>query len=154
VPTARVELIVFAGLQASGKTSFYRARFAATHLHVSKDAWPNARHRERRQRRLVEDALGRGQSVVVDNTNPSPLERRPLIELGRAAGARIIAYWFVSTVADAMVRNAARTGRARVKDAGIFTVAGRLVTPAADEGFDDRFEVRLAGDDFVVTDLR
>ena len=148
-----IELVIFAGLQASGKTSFYRARFAATHLHVSKDAWPNARNRERRQRRLVEDALARGQSVVVDNTNPSPLERRPLIDIGRAAGARVIAFWFASSVNDALARNAIRTGRARVRDAGIFTVAGRLVAPSTDEGFDDRFEVRLAGDDFVVTDL-
>jgi hypothetical protein len=32
-----VELVIFIGLQASGKTSFYRACFAATHAHVSRD---------------------------------------------------------------------------------------------------------------------
>jgi predicted kinase len=146
-----VELVVFAGLQASGKTSYYRLRFAATHVHISKDAWPNARNRERRQQRLVADHLGRGQSVVVDNTNPSAVERRPLIELGRSAGARVVAYCFVSTVDEALARNATRTGRARVADVGIFTVAGRLVAPAADEGFDDRFEVRIVDGAFVVT---
>jgi predicted kinase len=148
-----VELVVFSGLQASGKTSYFRSRFAASHVHVSKDAWPNARNRERRQQRLVAEALGRGESVVVDNTNPSPLERRPLVELGRLAGARVIAYCFVSTVDEALARNATRAGRARVADVGIFTVAGRLVAPAADEGFDERFEVRIANGAFVVSAL-
>jgi predicted kinase len=148
-----VELVVFSGLQASGKTSYFRSRFAASHVHVSKDAWPNARNRERRQQRLIAEALGRGESVVVDNTNPSPVERRPLVELGRLAGARVIAYCFVSTVDEALARNAARAGRARVADVGIFTVAGRLVAPTADEGFDERFEVRIADGTFVVTAL-
>jgi len=35
-----LELVVFTGLQASGKTSFYRHHLADTHAHVSKDAWP------------------------------------------------------------------------------------------------------------------
>jgi predicted kinase len=146
-----VELVVFTGLQASGKTSYFRAHFAATHVHISKDAWPNARNREGRQQRLVAEALGHGRSVVVDNTNPSPVERRPLIELGRLAGARVVAYCFVSTIDDALARNAARAGRARVADVGIFTVARRLLAPTADEGFDDRFEVRIVDGAYVVT---
>ena len=48
-----IELVVFSGLQAAGKTTFYRERLASTHVHISKDAWPNARGRETRQRRLV-----------------------------------------------------------------------------------------------------
>lgn len=66
-----IELVIFSGLQAAGKTTFFRERFAATHEHVSKDAWPNARKREARQRRLVEAHLRAGRSVVVDNTNPT-----------------------------------------------------------------------------------
>jgi len=52
------ELVVFTGLQGSGKTSFYRERFATTHVHISKDAWPNARKKEERQRRLLDQHLG------------------------------------------------------------------------------------------------
>ena len=66
-----VELVILTGLQAAGKTTFYRERFAATHVHISKDAWPNARRKERRQQRLVEEHLRAGRSVVVDNTNPT-----------------------------------------------------------------------------------
>lgn len=150
-----VELVVFGGLQASGKSTFYRQRFAATHDHVSKDAWLNARNRERRQRRLIEDALRAGRSVVVDNTNPSSDERTPLVAIARAAGVRVVSYWFVTTVADAMARNAARAGAARVADVGIFSVAKRMRAPSDEEGFDARFEVRIATDGgvdgFIVT---
>jgi predicted kinase len=148
-----IELVVFTGLQASGKTTFYQARFAASHVHVSKDAWPNARNRERRQLHLVEEALRAGRPVVVDNTNPSPLERAPLIAIAHAVSAPAVSYWFVSTVADALARNAQRAGRARVADVGVFSVAKRMVAPGRDEGFARRFEVRIADDGFAVTAL-
>lgn len=45
-----MELIIFVGLQASGKSSFYRARFAANHEHVSKDLLRNNSQPERRPR--------------------------------------------------------------------------------------------------------
>lgn len=136
------ELVTFTGLQAAGKTTFYRERFAATHAHVSKDAWPNGRKKEERQRRLIAEYLAAGRSVVVDNTNPTAIERAPLIAIGRALGARVSSYWFVITVEEALRRNALRAGRARVAEVGIFTAAKRLVAPASDEGFDIYFEVR------------
>ncbi|QWF79541.1 ATP-binding protein [Amycolatopsis sp. CA-230715] len=45
-----IEVAILIGLQASGKTSFYHAALAATHVHVSKDAFPKARNRQARQR--------------------------------------------------------------------------------------------------------
>lgn len=137
------ELILLVGLQAAGKTSFYRSRLAATHVHISKDLWPNARNRERRQRRLIEEALSRGQSVVVDNTNPSPADRAPLITLGRAASAAVHAYWFVSSVEESLARNAQRSGTARVPDLGVFSIAKKLRPPQPEEGFDSVFTVRM-----------
>lgn len=148
-----VELVILTGLQAAGKTTFYCERFAATHVRVSKDAWPNARKREARQRRLVEEHLRAGRSVVVDNTNPTPAERLPLIAIGRAAGARVASYAFVVSVDEVLPRNARRQGRARVANVGIFTVAKRLVPPSANEGFDARFAVRLTELGFVVDAL-
>jgi len=53
-----VELVILVGLQASGKSTFFRERFAATHEHVSKGLFRNNRNRNRRQRELVEAALG------------------------------------------------------------------------------------------------
>src|SRR5207245_9767290 len=93
-PTAngqRPELVIFVGLPGSGKSTYYFAHLAPTHAHVSKDLMPNARRRDDRQTLVVEKALADGQSVVIDNTNPSRAIRAPLIALGRRHDARIIA---------------------------------------------------------------
>ena len=132
-----LDLILFVGLPGAGKTTYYRAHFAATHAHVSKDLMPNARRRDNRQERDIEAALTGGTSVVVDNTNPSPGVRAPLIELGRRHGARIVAVYFETDVRTAIMRNRQREGRERVPDVAIFTTKKKLVPPALDEGFDE-----------------
>ena len=43
-----LELVLFIGLQAAGKSSFYRTRFAGSHALVSKDCFPNNRNPARR----------------------------------------------------------------------------------------------------------
>ena len=137
------ELVVFVGLQASGKSTFFRERFATTHEHVSKDLFPNNRNRNRRQGELVSAALEAGRPVVVDNTNPRLEDRETLIQLGREFGARIVGYHFESPVRECLARNARREGKARVPEVAIFATAKRLVPPSRAEGFDELFCVRL-----------
>jgi predicted kinase len=131
------ELIVFVGLPASGKSTYYRAHFSATHVQVSKDLMPNARGRDARQRVLIESALAKGESVVVDNTNPSAADRAPLIAIGRRHGARIVAYYFETNVRTSIMRNRERQGKERVPDVAIFVTQKKLVAPSMDEGFDE-----------------
>jgi predicted kinase len=133
----RPDLLIFVGLQAAGKSTYYRTHLAATHVHVSKDLMTNVRNRDERQTRMIEEALRSGQSVAVDNTNPTPLVRAPLIALGRRYGARVIALFFQSVVKDAVVRNRLREGKARVPDVAIYVAAKKLVPPSVDEGFDE-----------------
>ena len=150
-----MELVLFIGLQGSGKSSFYRERFAGTFAHVSKDLWPKARNRERRQRRLIEESLTAGRSVVVDNTNPSAEVRAPLIEIGKRLGARVVGYYFESNVEECLARNARREGRARVPEVGFFATLKQLQRPTCTEGFDALYYVRLVPEDgFVVTEWR
>ncbi|MFY0528977.1 AAA family ATPase [Archangium gephyra] len=137
-----MELVLFIGLQGSGKSSFYRERFAGTHVLVSKDLWPNARKREARQRRLIAEALDRGESVVVDNTHPLVEDREPLIALGRERGARVVGYVFVSDLETCLARNAGRVGRARVPDKAIHITYRKLRWPSSAEGFDALFHVQ------------
>ncbi|HEY6138762.1 MAG TPA: ATP-binding protein [Thermoanaerobaculia bacterium] len=132
-----LELIVFVGLPGSGKSTYFRAHFAATHANVSKDLMPNARRRDDRQEREIEAALTAGKSVVVDNTNPSREVRAPLIALGRRHGARIVAVYFETDVKTAIMRNRQREGRARVPDVAIFATRKKLVPPTLEEGFDE-----------------
>ena len=131
------ELIIFVGLQAAGKSTYYRNHFAATHVHVSKDLMKNARNRDVKQEQMIEEALAQGRSVVVDNTNPTPAVRAPLIAAGRKQGARVVAYYFESTVKDAVARNRLREGKARVPDVAIFVTAKKMVPPGLSEGFDE-----------------
>jgi len=133
----RVELIIFVGLQASGKSTFYHANLAATHVHVSKDLMPNARNKDAKQTELISAALAGGRSVVVDNTSPTPFERAPLIALARRFGARTSAYFFEAAVKDAVARNRLREGRARVPDVAILMTARKIVPPSLEEGFDE-----------------
>ena len=47
------EIVILMGLPGAGKTTFYQSFFAASHAHISKDLWPNARERDQRQLRLL-----------------------------------------------------------------------------------------------------
>lgn len=132
-----LELVIFTGLPGSGKSTYFREHFAATHVHVSKDLMPNARGREDRQRMQIESALAAGRSVVVDNTNPSRDARATLIAIGKRFGARIIAYYFDVDIRACIMRNRSREGRARVPDVAIFATRKKLHVPELDEGFDE-----------------
>ncbi len=141
-----VELVILVGLQASGKSTFYRERFAATHEHVSKDLFPNNKNRNRRQAQLIAAALETGSPVVVDNTSPTLEDRRAIIELGRTFGARIIGYYFESDVRRCIERNRLRKGGEKVPDVAIYATASKLVPPSYPEGFDELFHVRATDD--------
>jgi predicted kinase len=132
-----LELIIFVGLQAAGKTTYFNRKLAATHVHVGGDLLKSGRNREMRQRQMIGDALASGRSVVVDNTNPTPAVRAPLIEIGRRFGARVIACYFEANVRDVIARNHAREGKARVPDVAIWVTKRKLVPPSFDEGFDE-----------------
>lgn len=140
-----MELVIFIGLQASGKSTFFRKFFASTHKLVSKDLMHNNKNRSRRQTQLIEAALQEGRSIVVDNTNPTLEDREPLIALGNLYGARIIGYYFESQLSDCVERNQQRTGKARVPDVAIYATIKKLVRPTEAEGFHQLFYVRMTG---------
>ena len=89
-----MELVIFIGLQASGKSTYYRIQYSATHVHVSKDLLRNNGKPARRQLDLIEQALKEGRSVIVDNTNATVAERAPLIARGEQYAAAIVGCFF------------------------------------------------------------
>jgi predicted kinase len=48
-----MEMIILMGLQASGKSTFYRTRFAATYEHVSKDLLRRSKHKNKDQEQRI-----------------------------------------------------------------------------------------------------
>jgi len=141
------ELIILVGLPGSGKTSFVRARLAG-HAHVSKDLMRSTRDRNARQLTLVAQALAAGRSVVVDNTNLRLTDRAPLVAAARAAGTKVVGYFFDATAKECLTRNRAREGKARVPDVAIHVARARLEPPTREEGFDALFIVHAEADAF------
>ena len=140
------ECVIFIGLPASGKTTFYHQRFAATHRHISKDHWTAAANKDARQAALISTALSEAHPVVVDNTNPSLADRAAIITLARALDARIVGYYFTATTREAVGRNRGREGKQRVPDVAIFTKAKQMVVPTREEGFDELYAVSIRED--------
>lgn len=146
-----MELILFVGIQATGKSSFYRERFYRTHVRINLDML-RTRHRER----ILFDACLRAlQPLVVDNTNVTKAERANYILPAKAAGFRVIGYFFRSRVAEALVRNTKRAEAERVPDKAIHGTSGRMELPSMAEGFDALYFVQLTGDEkFLVEPWR
>jgi predicted kinase len=135
-----LEAVIFTGVQASGKTSFYAERFLATHLRISMDLM-RTRHRERR---FLETCLETGQRFVVDNTNATAAERRPYVEAALRAGYEVVGYEFHIAARDALERNERRAGPQRIPVAGLLGTYRRLEPMRASEGFGEVLVVEMA----------
>lgn len=146
-----MEMILFIGIQATGKSSFYRHRFFRTHVRLNLDML-KTRHREAL---LLKACLESKTPFVVENTNVTRKERARYIEPARNAGFRIIGYFFESRAADAVQRNRDRPEVDRVPAVAIYTASKHLELPSLSEGFDQLFFVRLNGsDNFEVQDWK
>lgn len=142
-----MEAILLIGLQASGKSTFYRQRFFNTHVRINLDML-KTRHREKR---FLEVCLETLQPFVVDNTNPAKEDRRRYIEPAKAAGFRVVGYYLRSKVEECKGRNAERPQRQQVPLGGLLGTYKRLELPSLSEGFDDLYYVKIGEDgQFVV----
>lgn len=141
--------MVFVGLQASGKSTFYQQRFFKTHVRINLDML-KTRHRETL---LLRACIEMKQPFVVDNTNPTVVERAKYIGAARAAGFHVIGYYFQTNVGECITRNNQRDVRERVPAKGIAGTAKRLVVPALAEGFETLYYVNsIPGRTFRVTE--
>jgi len=141
-----MEIIVFAGIQASGKTSFYRSRFFKTHIRVSLDMLKT----RNRERILVEACLRAKQALVIDNTNSGVEDRLRYIDAARQKGFRVIGYYFQSKISDCLLRNQTRTGKEAIPELGVKATYNQLVIPSYQEGFDELFYVEMKDKEFLV----
>lgn len=141
-----MECIVLIGIQASGKSTFYKERYLDTHLRLNMDML-RTRYREKLLLQAFAEAK---QPFVVDNTNPLPEDRAKYIEAARTQRFRIVGYFFVPDYEESVRRNARRVGKTQVSEIGIQSVAKKLVPPTYAEGFDELYEVRSAEGSFII----
>lgn len=91
--------------------------------------------------RIVEAALGRGQSVVVDNTHVDSLARRSYLELGLRHGARVRALVMATSHDQARHNNIFReltdSSHTRIKEMLFNQYRAKHVPPSLEEGFSE-----------------
>src|SRR5262245_30895456 len=124
-----MEAVILIGIQGSGKSTFYERRFAATHLRISMDL-AGTRAREKR---MLEDCITRKKDFVVDNTNSLRAHRKVYIDPAKAAGFKVVGYFFVPDIKEASRRNAERKGKAKVPVPGIYRTLKHLQPPVCTE---------------------
>jgi predicted kinase len=145
-----MEMILFVGAQAAGKSTFFHDRFRDTHIRINLDML-RTRHRESG---LIEACLTFKQKFVVDNTNATAEDRARYIVRARAAGFAVVGYFFDAPLPEMLERNAARMGRARVPDVAIRATARKMQPPTFAEGFDALHRVvPRAGGGFDITEI-
>ncbi len=137
-----MEAILFTGIQATGKSTFYQQYFADTHIRINLDML-KTRHREDI---LVKACIAAKQRFVVDNTNPTVENRQKYIALAKKAEFKLIGYYFQSKLKEAIQRNSTRTGKACIPEKGIKAAYGKLQIPIFSEGFDALYYVTINSD--------
>lgn len=145
-----MQAIIFTGIQATGKSTFYKTHFFNSHVRISLDLL-NTRNRENR---FLETCISTQTQFVVDNTNPSIEDRKKYIQLAKEKKYEVVGYYFSSSIEDALERNNQREGKERIPEVGVRGCYNRLEIPSLEEGFDKLYFVRLVDDKFMVEDWR
>jgi predicted kinase len=142
-----MEAIIFIGIQATGKSTFFQQRFFDTHVRINLDMLKT----RNRERILLAASLAAKQPFVIDNTNLTREARAYYITQAKAAGFRVIGYYFKSALQAALERNRRRSGKSLVPEKGILSAHRKLEIPSFEEGFDRLFYVEIAEDgQFIV----
>lgn len=136
-----MELIIFIGVQASGKSSYCLLHLAHSHLRINLDML-RTRHRENM---IFEACLASKTKTVVDNTNPTKADRARYIQRAKNAGFKVIAYYFETDLNSTLERNSHRMGKANIPEVGVRATYNKLEVPTPDEGFDQIFKIKIIG---------
>lgn len=141
-----MEAIIFCGIQASGKTTFYKENFLKTHVRISLDMLKT----KNRVQKLLEFCLDTQQAFVSDNTNVTVEDRKKYIQPSKEKGFRIIGFYFQSKISDSIERNNTREGKENIPERGILGTYKKLEIPTYSEGFDTLYYVEIHNNTFVI----
>ncbi|WP_445458212.1 AAA family ATPase [Flavobacterium sp. HNIBRBA15423] len=139
-----MQCIIFIGIPASGKSSFYKEHFFNSHIRVSLDLL-NTRNKERK---LIDYCFSTQSKFVIDNTNVTKEEREKYITLLKEKKYEIIGYYFETNLEDALDRNEKR--KESIAQIGVKAKYKELELPNSEEGFDKIYKVSLKNKQFKV----
>lgn len=141
-----MQLIIFIGIQGSGKSTFYQQHFSDSHIRLNKDML-NTNHRVQL---LFSACIASKTKTVLDKTNPTSVERADFINAAKTANFEVIAYYFDCPFVDALARNNTRTGKARIPEVGVKGTAKKTQRPSFAEGFDKIYTVAVEENHFSI----
>lgn len=142
-----MKAILFIGIQASGKTTFFKQQLETDgFVHISMDLIGN----RNKEKQLVQDCISAGKDFVIDNTNPTKSERRRYLDLLDGKGYEVAGYFFQSRVQDCIRRNQERGETVPPK--AIAATSNRLETPSYAEGFDSIKFIEITENGFSISD--
>jgi predicted kinase len=134
-----MQLILFIGVQASGKSTFYQHYFARSHLRINLDML-KTRHREKI---IFEACIQSKTQCVIDNTNMRKEDRARYMQHALDADFEVIAYYFATDLTSTLQRNAQREGKAKIAEKGVIATYHRLEMPELSEGFSEIYHVQI-----------
>ncbi|UQZ32836.1 kinase [Paenibacillus sp. PK3_47] len=144
-----MECVIFIGIQASGKSTFYKERFFKTHMRINLDML-KTRHRENV---FMEASFQTSLPFVIDNTNPTIEDRKKYIDLAEKYKYKVVGYYFEPDYDLSYARNEERQGKEKVAEVGIRSTLKKLQRPSYEEGFAELYLVRSLYEDFEVREI-
>ncbi|MHB8061115.1 MAG: ATP-binding protein [Ruminiclostridium sp.] len=142
-----METVIFIGIQASGKSTFYKEHFFKSHIRINLDMLKT----RKREDILIEACIKAKQPFVIDNTNPTILDRKKYIDIAKAAKFKVYGFYFNSNIHQAILNNEKREGKECIPLVGIKSTHAKLQIPCKEEGFDELYFVHISEEEkFVV----
>lgn len=145
-----MEAIIFVGIQASGKSTYYKNNLFNTHLRISNDLLKT----KNREKLLLEFCKYTNMPFVVDNTNFSKEIRRHYLNFCKEIEFSVKCYYFKTDLQRSILWNSKRIGNDRIPDVGILGTHKKMEIPTVEEGFHELFYVDFVDGNFVLMDWK
>lgn len=144
-----MEAIILIGLQASGKSTFFKENFFNSHVRISNDLL-NTKNRESK---LIDFCLETKMKMVIDNTNFSIEKRMAYIDKIKPHNFKIIGYYFEINVPRSIKWNKKRDKSEIIPDVGIYSICKKMEKPTLYEGYDELYSIDYVGKKLITMNL-
>lgn len=141
-----MEAILFIGIQASGKSTFYKMNFFNSHLRISNDLLKT----KNREKLLLEYCINTQMPCVIDNTNLTKEVRLKYLERFKQAQYKVTGYYFRTDIKQSLQWNKNRKGKEYIPEVGILGAYKKIEIPSYEEGFNKLFYVNVIDREFQI----